>query len=89
MHACGVCMGGHERLPWCETGAVGTCAKHASRPQVEAYHACPGLGRPEAEGVHVNAPRREARGIYMHACPSPAEPAKAKAGMIGQDWRPR
>eukprot|EP00955_Chlamydomonas_euryale_P077527 362959-Chlamydomonas_euryale.AAC.4 len=66
--------------PW----QSGPCTKHSLRPQVEAYHACRGRGRPEAGDKHAcECP--EAGGMHV----SGRGPAKAEAGVIGQDQRPR
>eukprot|EP00955_Chlamydomonas_euryale_P003734 39216-Chlamydomonas_euryale.AAC.1 len=62
-------MRGPKRLSLRETEA-GPCRKHASRPQVEANHACRGRCRPVASG------------IYVHACPRP----RAGLGLGRRDW---
>eukprot|EP00955_Chlamydomonas_euryale_P074577 362070-Chlamydomonas_euryale.AAC.21 len=48
----------------------GPCTKYVPRPQVEAYHACLGRGRPETEDMHARkCPRLEAEG-HLCACMS-------------------
>eukprot|EP00955_Chlamydomonas_euryale_P101720 365366-Chlamydomonas_euryale.AAC.14 len=46
-----------ERLPLCEQRRGGPCTKHASRPQIEAYYACRGQGRTEAEAGVIGRDR--------------------------------
>eukprot|EP00955_Chlamydomonas_euryale_P045689 353214-Chlamydomonas_euryale.AAC.4 len=51
----------------------GPCTKHVLRPQVKAYHACRGRGRPDTEDMHARkCPRPKVKG-HVRACMSEAE----------------